>query len=405
MAQRCDLLINNVNLATMQRNDQAYGAIENASLAVSDGRIVYAGSTQHCPYQHSSPLDGRGGWLTPGLIDCHSHLIYGGDRAGEFEQRLTGVSYEEIARAGGGIKSTVRATRDASEKELLQSATTRARRLLEEGVTTIEIKSGYGLDSDTEKRMLRVARTLGEQLPITVVRSYLGAHALPPEYSDADAYIDFVCTQMIPEIAAEQLAHAVDVFCEGIGFSPAQCERVFAAAQSHGLAIKAHAEQLSDLQGAKLASEYGALSVDHIEYLNPADIPAIADAGTVAVLLPGAFYYLHETRQPPISALRQAGVAMAVATDFNPGTSPIASLLTTMNMACVLFALTPEEALQGTTVNAAQALGLGSSKGRLAEGFDADFCLWAIKRPAELVYGINQLRPTAIWQGGQRVTV
>ncbi len=405
MAQRCDLLINNVNLATMQRNDQAYGAIENASLAVSDGRIVYAGSTQHCPYQHSSPLDGRGGWLTPGLIDCHSHLIYGGDRAGEFEQRLTGVSYEEIARAGGGIKSTVRATRDASEKELLQSATTRARRLLEEGVTTIEIKSGYGLDSDTEKRMLRVARTLGEQLPITVVRSYLGAHALPPEYSDADAYIDFVCTQMIPEIAAEQLAHAVDVFCEGIGFSPAQCGRVFAAAQSHGLAIKAHAEQLSDLQGAKLASEYGALSVDHIEYLNPADIPAIADAGTVAVLLPGAFYYLHETKQPPISALRQAGVAMAVATDFNPGTSPIASLLTTMNMACVLFALTPEEALQGTTVNAAQALGLGGSKGQLAEGFDADFCLWAIRRPAELVYGINQLRPTAIWQGGQRVTV
>lgn len=404
MQARCELLINNIHLATMQTNAAAYGAIENAAIAVNEGRIVYAGSREHCPYTHSAPVDGRGAWVTPGFIDCHTHLVYGGDRAAEFEQRLNGVSYEEIARAGGGIKSTVRATRAASEAELLASATTRIKRLLEEGVTTVEIKSGYGLDSETEQRMLAVARTLGEQLPVTVKRTYLGAHALPPEYPDADAYIDFICTQVIPQLAKEQLAEAVDVFCEGIGFSPAQCERVFEAARSHHLAIKAHVEQLSDLGGAKLASRYGALSVDHIEYLNPKDVPAIAQAGSVAVLLPGAFYYLHETQKPPIHALREAGVPMAVATDLNPGSSPIASLLTTLNMACVLFALTPEEALQGTTVHAAKALGLSDSKGQLREGFDADFCLWDIDRPAQLVYGINQLRPSAIWQGGQRVT-
>lgn len=399
----CDLIIDNVQLASMQPNGQRWGHIEQAVVAIDQGRIVYVGAKADCSYRGNKWLDGQQGWLTPGLIDCHTHLVYGGDRADEFEQRLQGKTYAEIARSGGGIQSTVRATRAASEEDLLNRAGARARRLLEEGVTTVEIKSGYGLDSTTEQAMLKVARQLGEQLPLSVRTTYLGAHALPPEYDNSDSYIDFVCQHMIPLVAEKKLADAVDVFCESIAFSPAQCERVFQAAQQHNLAIKAHVEQLSDLKGAVLASRYRALSVDHIEYLQREDVAALKSAGTVAVLLPGAFYYLNESQKPPVDALRQQGVPIAVATDLNPGSSPLASLLTAMNMACVLFGLTPEEALRGTTSDAAKALGLEHQKGQIATGFDADLCLWPVAHPAELVYGINQIRPQHIWCKGEHV--
>ncbi|CAE6959098.1 Imidazolonepropionase [Ectopseudomonas oleovorans] len=335
---------------------------------------------------------GQGGVMTPGLVDCHTHLVYAGDRAGEFEQRLEGVSYAEIAKAGGGILSTVRATREASEEALLAASQPRLDALLADGVTTVEIKSGYGLTLSDELKMLRVARRLGELRPVRVTTTLLGAHALPPEYAGrADDYVSLVCDEMIPAAAGEGLADAVDVFCEGIGFSPAQCERIYQAAQAHGLAIKAHAEQLSNLGGSALAARYGALSADHIEYLDEAGVRAMAEAGTVAVLLPGAFHVLRETQLPPIDLLRQYQVPMAVASDANPGTSPICMPSLMANLACTLFRLTPREALAGMTAHAARALGL-PELGRIAVGAAADLCLWDIQHPAELAYAVQSGR-------------
>lgn len=400
MTQQCDWLLGNLRLATLMDNGAAYGAVEDAALALAGDRIIYAGSMADLPdLAPRRQLDGRGRWATPGLVDCHTHLVYGGSRAQEFEQRLQGVSYEAIARAGGGILSTVSATRAASEEDLYTSALRRLQRLMAEGVTTVEIKSGYGLNPDGELKMLRVARRLGEDLPLTVRTTFLGAHALPPEYPNADAYIDMLCTELMPEVARQGLADAVDVFCEGVGFTPDQCQRVFETAASLSLPVKGHVEQLSHLGGARLAARFGALSVDHLEYLAEEDIQALAEAGTAAVLLPGAFYYLRETRLPPVDAMRAAGVPMAVATDLNPGTSPMASLLTAMNQACVLFRLTPEEALRGATCHGARALGLGD-RGLLTADRRADIALWDIEHPAELAYGLNYHRPSALFQGG-----
>lgn len=338
---------------------------------------------------------GRGGVMTPGLVDCHTHLVFGGARADEFEARLEGASYEDIARRGGGILRTVSATRAASEQALFNAALPRLNALVEDGVTTVEIKSGYGLDVPTELKMLRVARRLGEELPVRVVTTLLGAHALPPEYeNNSDSYIDLVCNEMIPAAAAEGLADAVDVFCEKIAFSVAQCERVFKAAQAHGLPIKAHAEQLSNLGGAAMAARHGALSADHIEYLDDAGIAAMREAGSVAVILPGAFHTLRETQQPPIAGLREAGVPMAVATDANPGSSPIFMPTLMLNLACTLFRMTPQEALAGMTANGAAALGL-KGQGQIHEGAVADLCIWDIETPAELAYAVQ---PGRLWQ-------
>lgn len=332
---------------------------------------------------------GRGGVMTPGLVDCHTHLVFGGARADEFEARLEGVSYEDIARRGGGILRTVSATRAASEQALFNAALPRLKALIEDGVTTVEIKSGYGLDVPTELKMLRVARRLGEELPVRVVTTLLGAHALPPEYeNNSDDYIDLICNEMIPVAAAEGLTDAVDVFCEKIAFSVAQCERVFKAAHTHGLPIKAHAEQLSNLGGAAMAARNGALSADHIEYLDDDGIAAMREAGSVAVILPGAFHTLRETQQPPIDRLRKAGVPMAVATDANPGSSPIFMPTLMLNLACTLFRMTPQEALAGMTANGAAALGL-KGQGLLHEGATADLCIWDIETPAELAYAVQ----------------
>jgi imidazolonepropionase len=405
MSQRCDSLLVNTTLATLVGEDRPWGVVEDAMLAIDGGRILYAGSAGNAPdLAAAEVVDGRGQWATPALIDCHTHLVYAGNRAREFEQRLQGASYETIARSGGGILSTVAQTRAASEDTLYEQARSRLARLLEEGVATVEIKSGYGLELDTELRMLRVARRLGEALPVTVRTTFLGAHALPEEFREqgAYAYIDHVCRDILPEVARQGLADAVDVFCEGVGFNPDQCEQVFVAALGLGLPIKAHAEQLSNLRGARLAAQHGALSVDHLEYLQPSDAVALAEAGTVAVLLPGAFYFLGESRKPPVDALREQGVPVAVATDLNPGSSPMASLLLAMNQASILFGLTPEESLRGATRNAALALGL-ENKGLLQAGRDADIALWDIQHPAQLVCEVNQHRPTRVWQGGRCV--
>lgn len=371
-----------------------YSIIENAALVTEGSRIKWIGPQAEVPPSDSYTQrhDLEGAWVTPGLIDCHTHAVFGGNRSGEFEQRLLGVSYAEIAAAGGGIASTVRATREASEEHLLASATQRVRALLRDGVTTVEIKSGYGLDLANERKMLRVIRRLGETLPVTVRSTCLAAHALPPEYAgQSDAYIDLVCRDILPALAAEELVDAVDAFCEHLAFSPEQVERVFVAAQQLGLPVKLHAEQLSALAGASLAARYQALSADHLEYMTAADAQAMAASGTVAVLLPGAFYLLRETQLPPIQILREQGVAMAVASDLNPGTSPALSLRLMLNMACTLFRLTPEEALAGVTLNAAKALGLGASHGSLEVGKVADFVAWQIERPADLAY----------WLGGE----
>ncbi|GAC32588.1 imidazolonepropionase [Paraglaciecola polaris] len=401
MTKAADLLIRNVHIASMQDNGQPYGLIENACVAIKDGLISHIGSSQDENVRASAEFNGAGQWLLPGLIDCHTHLVFGGNRALEFEMRQQGKSYADIARQGGGIQSTVNATRAASSESLLQGALKRAARLVDEGVTTIEVKSGYGLDTDTEIKMLETAKEIEKHLGVNIITTYLGAHAVPIEYQDnPDEYVQLVCNELIPRIKQQGLASAVDVFCESIGFSPAQCEKVFIAAQKNGLHIKAHVEQLSDLKGAKLAAHYHALSVDHIEYLSSSDVPVLAKAGTVAMLLPGAFYSLRETQLPPIDALRQHKVPIALATDLNPGSSPIASLLTMLNMGCILFGLTPEEALFGVTKNAARALGL-VNKGQIALGFTADLGLWDIEHPSQLSYGMNLVRPTRKWLAGQ----
>ena len=406
----CDLLIRNIHLATMDPAQVGsgcpYNSIRQGAVVISAGKIVWVGAEADLPdtLNPAEIVDGQGQWLTPGLIDCHTHLIYAGDRSREYEQRLTGVSYETIAREGGGILATVRATRAATLAELVDSARPRLEALLNEGVTTLEIKSGYGLDSDNELKMLRAATMLADQYPVTVQRTFLGAHALPPEFDQqGDAYIEHVCQTMIPAVAREQLADAVDVFCESIAFTLAQTERVFQAAKAHGLKIKLHAEQLSDSGGTSLAVAHQALSVDHLEYLSPSGIDALKNSNTVATLLPGAFYYLRETQLPPVSALRAAGVPMAIATDLNPGTSPFASIRLMMNMACTLFRLTPAEALAGCTRHAAQALGLQESAGMIKTGMVADLLLWPIAHPAALAAGLTGTLPTVVIKNGDVV--
>jgi imidazolonepropionase len=378
---------------TTLAGDRGWGLIDDGSLLVEGTTLRWVGPTAELPPAAAGAevIELHGALVTPGLVDCHTHLVYGGNRANEFEQRLLGVSYADIAKAGGGIRSTVAATRAASEAELLATATQRAKALAGEGVTTLEVKSGYGLDAATEARMLRVARKLAAQ-GLTVRTTYLAAHALPPEFADADDYIAAVCL-WLPELFEAGLVDAVDAFCEHIAFSPAQVARVFDAARRLGLPVKLHAEQLSDQGGAKLAASYKALSADHLEYLSPEGIQAMAEAGTVAVLLPGAFYALRETKLPPIAALREAGVPIAIATDHNPGSSPTLSPLLMLNMACVLFGLTPEEALRGMTVNGASALGL-ADRGRLMAGQRADFCVWDGGHPRELAacFGHNPLQ-------------
>jgi imidazolonepropionase len=395
--QTWQTLWTNVNLATMTEGAEGYASIENGAIAIANGKIAWVGSQTELPsfdVKKVKVIDGKGAWLTPGLVDCHTHIVYGGNRANEFEMRLQGKSYEEIANAGGGIVSTVKATRAASEDELFKSALKRLTTLHQQGVSTIEIKSGYGLDTANEIKMLKVAKKLGQTLPVTVLKTFLGAHALPVEYKNrADEYIELVCKEMIPKIAASKLADAVDVFCEGIGFSLTQTEKVFAAAKAHNLPIKVHAEQLSNLGGTELAAQYQALSSDHIEFLDEAGIKAMKAADMTAVLLPGAFYFLRETQLPPMDLLRKHGVSMAIATDANPGSSPINSIQLMLNMACTLFRLTPAEALAGVTCNGAKALGLASSKGQLSIGYDADIACWDIEQPAELCYqfGVNPL--------------
>jgi imidazolonepropionase len=393
------MLLTNLTAATMR---DGYGLIEDAAILIEGGRITWVGPRAEAPSGHDT-TDCEGRLATPGLIDCHTHIVYGGSRAHEFEQRLTGVSYAEIAKAGGGIAATVRMTRSESEADLAASALRRLDALLAEGVTTIEVKSGYGLDRDTELKMLKVARELSQWRPVDVVTTYLGAHALPPEFKDdRKGYLDLVCNDVMPAVAKANLADAVDAFCEGIAFSVDETRRVFEVAKSLGLPVKLHAEQLSNLGGSAMAAQFGALSVDHIEYLDQAGVDAIAASGTVAVLLPGAFYYLREKQAPPVAALRKAGVPMAVATDLNPGTSPIHSILTAMNMACVLFGLTPEEALRGVTDNAAKALGL-YDRGLLTPGMRADIALWNTARPGDLAYplGFNPL--AAVIHNGELV--
>lgn len=386
-----DRLLADANIVTMDGGTNGYGLIEAGAIAVLGGRIDWVGPANDVPETYSGllteKLDGR--LVTPGLIDCHTHIVHGGNRAREFELRLEGASYEEIARAGGGILSTVTATRAASEEALLADALDRVDALLGEGVTTIEIKSGYGLDIDTELKMLRVARAIGQQRPVRVRTSFLGAHAVPPEFENrADAYLKDVCLPALEAAAEAGLADAVDGFCEGIAFSPEQIGLVFGKAEQLGLPVKLHAEQLSNLGGARLAAEHNALSADHLEYLDAEGVAAMASAGSVAVMLPGAFYTLRETQLPPIETFRGHGVPMAVATDCNPGSSPLASILMAMNMACTLFRMTPAEALAGTTGHAAAALGLADT-GRIAPGLRADLAIWNVEHPAELSYRIG----------------
>jgi imidazolonepropionase len=394
----------NARLATLAPGQSGLGTVERGAIAAQGGKIVYAGSEAELPATATSGaeiIDCGGRWITPGLIDCHTHLVHAGNRANEFEMRLAGATYEEVARAGGGIVSSVKALRAASEDELVRQSLPRLDALIAEGVTTIEIKSGYGLDLDNEAKSLRAARRLGKERPVTVRTSFLGAHALPPEAKgDKDAFIAKVADEMLPAIAAEKLADAVDGFCEGIAFSPEQIALVFDAALALGLPVKLHADQLSNLYGAALAARYDALSADHLEYTDEPSVAAMAQSGTVAVLLPGAFYFIREEKKPPVDLFRAHGVKMAVATDCNPGTSPLTSLLLTMNMAATLFAMTVEECLAGVTREAARALGLLAETGTLEAGKWADLAIWDVERPAELVYcmGFNPLNQR-IWRG------
>ncbi|RWK35516.1 imidazolonepropionase [Mesorhizobium sp.] len=392
----------NARLATMA--ESGLGIVEDGAIAARDGLIVYAGPEADMPgalLQDAEIVDCKGRWITPGLIDCHTHLVHASNRANEFEMRLAGATYEEVTRAGGGIVSSVGALRAASPDELVAQSLPRLDALIAEGVTTVEIKSGYGLDLENEKKSLRAARLLGENRPVAVTTSFLGAHALPPEANgDKDAFVDLVANEILPAVAAEGLADAVDGFCEGIAFSPDQISRVFDAAKAAGLPVKLHADQLSNLHGAELAARYGALSADHLEYTDEAGAAAMARAGTVATILPGAYYFIRETKKPPIGLFRQHGVRMAVATDCNPGTSPLTSLLLTMNMAATLFGLTVDECLAGVTREAARALGWLGRTGTLEAGKSADLAIWDIERPAELVYrmGFNPLH-ARIWRG------
>ncbi|MES0031352.1 imidazolonepropionase [Mesorhizobium sp. M0040] len=394
----------NARLATMAESSAGSGVVEHGAVAVRNGRIVYAGPEVDMPAalrEGAEATDCEGRWITPGLIDCHTHLVHAGNRANEFEMRLAGASYEEVAKAGGGIVSSVKALRAASEDELVGQSLPRLDALIAEGVTTVEIKSGYGLDLENEKKSLRAARRLGGERPVTVRTTFLGAHALPPEAKgDKDAFIDLVAKQILPAVAAEGLADAVDGFCEGIAFWPEQIARVFDAAKAAGLPVKLHADQLSNLHGAELAARYGALSADHLEYTDEAGAAAMAKAGTLATILPGAYYFIRETKKPPIALFRQHGVRMAVATDNNPGTSPLTSLLLTMNMAATLFGLTVDECIAGVTREAARALGLLGQTGTLEAGKSADLAIWNVERPAELVYrmGFNPLH-ARIWRG------
>lgn len=379
----------NAHIATMTGN-QGYGIIENGAIAVQNGKIVWIGRHNDLPENNAETIyDVKGRWITPGLIDCHSHMVFGGNRASEFEQRLNGVSYEDIAKAGGGIASTVSATRAASSNDLFKAAEKRLTGLMREGVTGVEIKSGYGLDLSNEAKMLKVASRLSEEHNMRIQRTFLGAHALPPEYqNDADGYIDEICSETLPTLAEMGLVDAVDAFCETIGFTRDQTERVFKRAKELSLPVKLHAEQLSDQQGAALCAKYQGLSADHLEHLSEAGAKDMARAGTVAVLLPGAYYFLRETKAPPIDLLRKYGVPIAIATDMNPGSSPAHSLLLMLNMACTLFYMTPEEALAGVTKHAAKALGWNDC-GRLKSGLRADFAIWDIDQPADLAYRLG----------------
>lgn len=392
---RVDHLWTHARLATMIGG--TYGVVENGVIAAVDGRIVYAGSAADAPTMDAETVTDCGGrWVTPGLIDAHTHLVYAGNRANEFEMRLEGRTYAEIAKAGGGIVSTVSAVRAADQQTLVHESLPRLDALLADGVTTVEIKSGYGLDTENECKLLRAAGDLAAARSVRVRRTFLGAHALPPEMDgDKDRYIAQVCEEQLPVAATEGLADAVDGFCEGIAFSTEQIARVFDAARKLGLPVKLHAEQLSNAGGTQLAARYGALSVDHLEYANEDDVAAMASSGSVAMILPGAFYYLGETKLPPIKVLRRAGVPMAVATDCNPGSSPVTSVRLAMNMACVLFSLTPEEALAGTTVHAAKALALEEECGTLEAGKACDLAIWDVSHPRDLVY---QTGASPLWQ-------
>ena len=401
MTLKVDRLWHNARLATLDPQRPGLGIVEDGAIAARDGRIVYAGPADGAPAVDAAQrTDCEGRWITPGLIDCHTHLVHAGDRAHEFELRLAGASYEEVARAGGGIVSTVKATRAASEDALVAASLPRLDALIAEGVTTIEIKSGYGLELATERRQLAAAQRLGSQRPISVTTTFLGAHALPPEAKDKSAYIDLVCREMLPAIAAEGLADAVDAFCEGIAFSPEETGRVFETARELGLPVKLHADQLSNLGGAALAASFRALSADHLEYTDEEGAIALAKAGAVAVLLPGAFYFIRERQVPPVALFRKHGVPIAVATDCNPGTSPLTSILVTMNMVATLFRMTVEETIAGVTREAARALGRLDEVGTLETGKSCDLAIWDIERPAELVYriGFNPLN-ARIWRG------
>ncbi|ASD68313.1 imidazolonepropionase [Pseudoalteromonas piscicida] len=396
-----DLLIIDVNIATMDPSlDTPYGAIENAAIAIKDGKINWLGPRSELPEVDAiaTPIHkANGQWLTPGLIDCHTHILFAGSRANEFEQRLLGASYQEIAAQGGGIASTVKATRLADRETLYVNGKNRLNSLLKEGVTTVESKSGYGLDVENELKLLEINQLLNEHHPIDVHSTFLGAHALPPEYKDnSQAYIDLVCEEMLPQVASRQLATAVDVFCENVGFTYQQTEQVFTRSQQLGLQVKCHAEQLSNQHGSELVAKFKGLSADHIEYLDEAGVKAMAKGDVTAVLLPGAFYFLRETQLPPIDLLRKHKVAMALASDFNPGTAPLCSLRLMLNMACTLFRMTPEEALSGVTVNAAKALGL-SDRGVLKVGTRADLALWDITHPAQLSYQFGVADLSNLW--------
>ncbi|MCH7337207.1 imidazolonepropionase [Acinetobacter sp. NIPH 2699] len=393
----------NCHIATMQHGQ--YSSIENAAMVTLGQHIHWIGIEKDVPIDdYVETIDLNGAWVTPGLIDCHTHSVFGGNRSIEFEQRLQGVSYAEIAASGGGIASTVRATREASEEQLLASALKRIRCMLKDGVTTIEIKSGYGLDYANERKMLRVIRQVAQILPMTVKSTCLAAHALPPEYQDqSDAYIEYICNEMLPRLHEEGLVDAVDAFCEYLAFSPAQVERVFKTAQSLNLPIKLHAEQLSSLGGSSLAARYHALSADHLEFITEDDVKAMAGAGTVAVLLPGAFYFLRETQLPPVDSLHKHGVRIALSSDLNPGTSPALSLRLMLNMGSTLFRLTPEQALAGVTIHAAHALGLQDTHGSLEQGKVADFIAWDIEHPSEIVYWLGGDLPKRIVQHGNEI--